>query len=223
MLLNFEDMLFDQFGPEHALSESLSLALQFSHLRSPEKVEAIRALHAPLSTDIAAYIESFRSALSDEIRDDLAFSYRVFLIPQIAKRENSSDLAVEFVHYDPTDPEQMKHYNQVVALVKPAVTQVANQGRLKAVDVCRAVEPIVRDVVGPTAKFVASSQHVAAWRFYKVRPPKSATDPSKTNPRYCHYDEVHKDYVYTDAWKQFLIQEMKRPGQYQEVIKVRPT
>jgi len=217
MLLNFEDMLFQQFGPEHALSESLSLALQFSHLRDPEQVAAIRSLHAPLSADIAEYIDSFRSSLTDDIRNDLAFSYRVYLIPKVANRESASDLAVEFVKYNPDDPEQMKQYNSVVALVKPAVTQVANQGRLKAGDVCRAVEPVVQEMHA-NKKFSASYHHAAACQFYKVRPPKSDTDRTKTKTQYCHYDEAHKDYVYTDAWKKFLVQEMKKPGQYQKVM-----
>jgi len=219
MLLNFEDMLFEQFGPDHALSESLSLALQFSHLRAPEQAKAIRSLHAPLSADIATYIDSFRSALSDEIRNDLAFSYRVYLIPKVANHEGSADLAVEFVKYDPNDPEDMTQYNRVASMVKPAVTQVANQGRLKAGDVCRAVEPIVQSVVGSTAKFNASYHHVAACRFYKIRPGRGDSDPTKTNTRYCHYDEAHKDYVYTDSWTAFLIQEMKKAGQYEKVVK----
>ncbi len=219
MLLNFEDMLFQQFGPDHALADSLSLALQFSHLRNPEQAKAIRSLHAPLSDDIAGFVESFRSSLSDEIRNDLAFSYRVYLIPKVANRESSSDLAVEFVKYDPNKPEEMKQYNKVAALVKPAVTQVANQGRLRACDVCRAVQPVVQEVVGPTAKFVPSYHHAAACRFYEIRPAKDASDPSKTTTQYCQYDEAHKDYVYTDAWRQFLIAEMKKPGQYEKVVK----
>ncbi|MEX2215164.1 MAG: hypothetical protein WD768_13605, partial [Phycisphaeraceae bacterium] len=75
--------------------------------------------------------------------------------------------------------------------------------------------------VGPHAKFNASFHHVAAWRFYKIRPPKGAADPTKTDPQYCHYDEAHKDYVYTDGWKRFLIQEMKKAGQYEKVMKAR--
>ena len=223
MLLNFEDILFLQFGPEHGLTESLSLALQFSHLRDPEQAEAICKLHQPLATDIAEYIDSFRSSLSDEIRNDLAFSYRVYLIPKVANRESSSDLAVEFVKYSLDEPEEMKQYNRVVALVKPAVTQVANQGQLKASDVCRAVEPVVKEVCGPDVRFTASYHHVGAWHFYRIRPPQGAADPRKTNSRYCHYDDAHKDYVYTEAWKKFLIHEMKRPGQYQKIMEAYKT
>lgn len=218
MLLNFEDMLFQQFGPEHALTESLSLALQFSHLRDPEQATAIRSLHAPLPADIAEYIESFRSSLSDEIRNDLAFSYRVFIIPRVANHEGSADVAVSFVQYDPANPEHMEKYKNLVAMLKPQVTQVANQGRLKPDDVCRAVQPVVREVCGANAKFNASYHHAAACQFYRVRPPARAADPTKTSTQYCHYDEAHKDYVYTDRWKKFLIHEMKIPGQYQRVM-----
>jgi hypothetical protein len=218
MLLNFEDMLFQQFGPEHSLADSLTLALQFSHLRDPDQACAIRRLHEPLAVDIAEYIESFRSGLSDDIRNDLSFSYRVYLIPKVVNNETSSDIAVEFVKYDPKKPEEMKKYEKVVALIKPAVTQVANQGKLKAVDVCRAVEPVVREVNGPNSKFTASYHHVGAWRLYSIRPPKGAADPTKTDQRYCYYDEAHRDYVYTDAWKKFLILEMRKLGQYQKVM-----
>jgi hypothetical protein len=217
MLLNFEDMLFQQFGPEHALSESLSLALQFSHLRDSGQTAAIRSLHAPLSPDIAEYIDSFRSSLSDEIRNDLAFSYRVFIIPQLANHEGSADVAVSFVKYDATNPEQMEKYRNVAAMLKPQVTQVANQGRLKASDVCRVVEPIVQQIYGPKAKFGPSYHHAAACRFYEIRPCKGSGDPTKTKTQYCHYDEAHKDYVYTDAWKSHLMQEMRKPGQYQKI------
>ena len=48
MLLNFEDMLFQQFGPEHGMANSVALALQFSHLRDPEQARAISRLHRPL-------------------------------------------------------------------------------------------------------------------------------------------------------------------------------
>lgn len=218
MLLNFEDMLFQQFGPEYALSDSLALALQFSHLRDSEQTLAIRKLHEPLAADIAEYINSFRSGLSDDIRSSLAFSYRVYLIPKIANRESHSDMAVEFVRYDPDDPEEMKKYDKITAMIKPAVVQVANQGRLKAGDICLAVEPVVRELYGEDARFSASYHHVGAWRLYNIRPPKDASDPTKTNPKYCHYDEAHRDYVYTDAWKTLLIHELKKPGQYQKIM-----
>jgi hypothetical protein len=95
--------------------------------------------------------------------------------------------------------------------------QTVNAGFMKAGDICRNVEPIVKEVVGSHAKFTASSHHVAACRFYKIRPSKGQ-DRTKTNIKYCHYDAAHNDYVYTEEWKAFLIDEMQKPGKYQEIL-----
>ena len=42
---------------------------------------------------------------------------------------------------------------------------------------------------------------------FSVRPLGSAddADPFDTNTKYCHYDEVHGDHVYTEAWVELLI------------------
>lgn len=41
---------------------------------------------------------------------------------------------------------------------------------------------------------------------FGVRPDKDDQDPFDTNPEYCHYDELHDDYVYYDAWVDKLVQ-----------------
>ena len=40
---------------------------------------------------------------------------------------------------------------------------------------------------------------------------------------FCHYDAAHKDYVFTEQWVTFLIEEMKKPGQYQKVLDAKAT
>jgi hypothetical protein len=41
----------------------------------------------------------------------------------------SSDLAVEFIHYDKSKPEQMEEYEKLIALIKPKEMSIANLGR----------------------------------------------------------------------------------------------
>ena len=217
-LFNFEDLLFKVFGSKHSLNESLSLALQFSYLRNQEQAEAIRRLHLPLAKNVVQYLSTFRSALSTDITNDLRYSYRIFIIPKTANSGDRADLAVEFVKYDPTKPEEMERYEHLLALIRPTVTSVVNPGHLKPGEVCKAVETIVQQVVGPTAKFIASYHHVKACMFYKIRPQKG-TDPRKTSVQYCQYDEAHRDHVYTEEWKKFLMHEMRKPGQYERIIK----
>ena len=71
--------------------------------------------------------------------------------------------------------------------------------------------------------FNASYHHAVACEFYKVRPKRGDPHPEKTNVDMCQYDAAHKDYVFTEKWVTFLIEEMKKPGQYQKLLEFRRT
>jgi hypothetical protein len=221
LLLNFEDFLYDEFGARHCLNTSLSLALQFSRMRDGYQDYSMQRNHGRLAGDLLKYISAFRSALSIDTLSDQRYSFKVFLIPKTVNHPSQADVAVEWVKYEPDNPDYQDAYERIVALVKPGMMQVANAGRLKPTDVCEAVRPIVQQVVGAAARFEPSAHHARAHQFYKVRPPSKAADPRATDSRFCQYDEPHKDYVYTSAWRDFLIDEMRKPGQYELVMKGR--
>jgi hypothetical protein len=132
LLFNFEDLLVGEFGERYALNECLSLALQFSCHRNENQRAAIRKLHKSLAKDVVSYINAFRSSLSTEQLQDMQFSYKVFLFPKPANREAGADLAVEFVKYDPNNPQEMARINSAVALIKPPTTTIARPAVLTA-------------------------------------------------------------------------------------------
>jgi hypothetical protein len=220
-LFNFEEVLFKEFGSKHCLSECLSLAIQFSRLRSDHQGKAISELHKPLRADIRQYLDTFRSSLTPELDADQQFSYKVFLIPKVANSQGQTEFAVEFIKFDPTKPEAMAQYEKLAALIKPSTSNVVNAGRLKAGDVCKRVQPVVKAALGKERCFNASYHHALACEFYKVRPKKGDPHPEKTKVEMCQYDAAHKDYVFTERWVTFLIEEMKKPGQYQKLLDFR--
>jgi hypothetical protein len=213
MLFNFEDFVLKEFGPRYALNESLTLSLQFSRVQDQEQAKAIRSLHSAVAKNVESYIQTFRSSLSSDIESNQAYSYKVFLVPKLANHQGQADVAVEFVKFDSGSPEQMKNYEKLVALMKPVSVQVANKGKFTAGAIAKAVASII------DKPFTASSHHARAWQFYRIRPPKRASKPEVTQTQYCQWDEPHKDYVYTDSWKEFLISEMKDPAKYEQVMK----
>ncbi|MCA9094382.1 MAG: DUF3644 domain-containing protein [Planctomycetaceae bacterium] len=221
-LFNFEDILFKEFGTKHCLSECLSLAIQFSRLRHDHQGSAISRLHKPLRSDIREYIDTFRSSLTPEVNADQQYSFKVFLIPKVANSQGQAEVSVEFIKFDPSKPEEMAQYMKLTSLIKPSVSHVLNAGRLKAGDVCKRVEPVVKAAIGKDRRFNPSYHHALACEFYKVRPKKGDMHPEKTNVEMCHYDAVHKDYVYTEKWVTFLIEQMKKPGEYQKLLESRP-
>jgi hypothetical protein len=221
LLFNLEDLIYQEFGDGCLLNESLSLSLQFSQLRNQNRDKSIAKLHQPIAKNIKSYIDGFRSSLSNEESNDLQFSYKVFIVPKLANHQSKDTLAVEFIKYDSANPEEMEQYEKVVSLMKVNQIAVVNPGRLKPGEICKVIEPIVKQVCGSNKKFVASSHHVRACYFYKVRPKASESDPRKTDIRYCQYDDAHKDYVYTKEWLEFLEKEMLKPGQYETIMKTK--
>lgn len=218
MLFNFEDMIFQEFGSRYAISESLAISLQFSRSLNDDQLDAIRRQRGTVSPDVDAYVKRYRSSLGLELSGDSKFSYKVFLIPKIANNAGQADIAVEFVKYDADNPKEMEEYNQLAAFIKTKNIPVANLDNLMPSEVCVAVEPIVQECVGQDKRFSASYHHARAYKFYEIRPEKGALNPGATKAEYCIYDEAHNDYVYTPAWRDFLVEEMKKPGRYEQVM-----
>jgi hypothetical protein len=44
-----------------------------------------------------------------------------------------------------------------------------------------------------------SDTHTRAWRFYGVRPPSAAADPTATNPTFCVWNQLSRGYGYTKS------------------------
>lgn len=208
LLFNFEEMLEREFGAKHAMQDSLAISLQFSRIRESAAQQALRQLLRPIPEDIQRYIEGFRSGLSPEVFSNMAYSYKVFLVPMLANHRTKDALAVEFVRYDPTNPE----HDKAVALLKQNLVPAVNVRRWKPKDV------VLQVALAIAPKRFTRHTHWLAWKFWKVRPEGGAVDPGGCDTKYCLYDVVHKDYVYTDDWVQFLIKELQNQETFDAVL-----
>jgi Domain of unknown function (DUF3644) len=215
MLMNFEALLCEEFGDKQALAPGLPYALQFSKSSAPAQQKAMRGAAKQHLQSIRKFVSEFRSALSDDVLSDEAYSFKVFLIPKVGTHAKSSDVAVEFVRYDPSKPEEMKQYERLVALIKPKQISVANLGGLKAGEV-------VRQVAARLGRKFNLYSHLRCWTHYNTRPPGKSAAPELCDNRYCYYDAVHKDYIYTPAWVDFLVEKLADAATYDLVLKGAP-
>jgi hypothetical protein len=142
---------------------------------------------------------------------DEAYSFKVFLIPKVGVHAKTSDVAVEFVRYDPTKPEEMKQYERLVALIKPKQISVANLNGLKA-------GQVVQEVSNRLGRRFTQHSHLKCWKHYNTRPHGNSPNPEICDNRYCYYDTVHKDYIYTSAWVDFLVQKLADNATYDLVL-----
>lgn len=208
LLLNFEDLITQKFGDYYALNNVLALPLQVTSVRNDKQAEVMKKVQAQHYNELKQYIDAYRGALSDEIYSDSQFSFRVYLIPQVGNHRTSSDCAVEFVRYDPNNPEEHESLQRNIALIKEKRVPVANQGKFKPKMVCE----ILSERLG---KKISIALHTAAWKYYDVRKQGYKADGCKTE--YCQFDEAHHDYIYTQKWIDFLYNKFSNADELERV------
>ena len=210
MLMNFEEVLVEEFGTGMALLDKVGVALQFSALRPSQQEEAIRRLQSAALDDVRDYIETFRAGLAPEVLDSSQFSLRVFLIPKLENNPNVADLSLEFVPYDPGSPKEMEELRRMTALIREKKVPVASKGLLKPMAVVERVKECL------PFNFT-SNTHARCWKHYKVRPPSGSDQPENTKADFCIYDELAKGYGYTEAWVKHLCRKLTDPVEYEAV------
>ena len=100
--------------------------------------------------------------------------------------------------------EDKEKFEKLNAIVKDKVVKIeaVNVGKLKP-------SKVLSDLKEQTGIQLKHSDHKQLLCIFKIRPYIEFNgkyfDPFETNTTYCHYDEVHKDYLYQDSWTQFLI------------------
>ena len=215
LLMNFEQILLKEFTAYYALNASLTLALQFSTQRSTETINAMRRLQSAEYQEVKKYIMEYEASLPDDILENSAYAFRVWLIPKTARDARNSDISIEYIPRENIDQEKLVELEQSIVAIKQTVREARNISYLKAGDVSKRVA----EAIGK--RFHHSSAHVQACKRHKVRPSSSDGDKSKTNIRYCVWDQAFRQYVYTEEWVKLLISEYSNEENYEALMKWR--
>lgn len=201
-LQNFEKIIIQEFGEKYGLNESLAIPLQLLSINPDWKNRVIKELQGKHYRIVKNYIDTYRQTLDETVWQSNEFSFRVFLVPQIGNNPRTSSCAIEFVKYDPNNPEEMEKYEKIVAFIKEKQVPVLNPGGYKAGEVSEEVRSKLGIIFNP------SYHHVLCWKHYQIRPERGNPQPYLTNLKYCQYDAAHKDYIYTKEWIDFLVSEL---------------
>ncbi len=211
MLLNFESLLIEVFGDRYAIRGGLTFALQFSRVVPRGQSTQTAKSQAKAFKAVKNYVDTFRSSLSTEVQSDLAYSFKVFLLPKIGNHASKDAVAVEWIKYDPSKIDEMNQYEKVVAMIKPREVQIANLGLLKPTQVTREVEARL-------GRRFTLYDHKLCYEHFKIRPASNAADPSSCNAQFCVYDALHKDYCYAPEWVEFLFEKLADETTYKAII-----
>jgi len=205
LLSNFENLLVKLFGAEYSINENLTYSLQFSTLRTEEQDRATkRALSADVA-DIKKFVETYRSSLPQNTFNSQEYSIKLIQIPKISNT-NRNDVAIEFVNWNTLNSEDKESFQKVDAIIKDRIIkhEVVNLGGLKP---GKVIDLIKKE----SGIKLSHHDHRCLFTIFGVRPKTNTTaDPFDTNTKYCHYDEVHQDYVYHQPWVDAIVSLLKK-------------
>lgn len=190
LVLNFEDWLVEQFGEQYVLIDTLFVPIQLSRVKrtlpiSKNEQSAIK------------FVKDYRGLLEASVENSQQYSFKAYLVPKIGNHRSSSDLAIEFVKYDPSNAEEMEKYDKAIIAIKEKHVSVSNQDHLKP--------SMVLDKLKQAGYDKNMNWHTSMWRKYKVRPSRNTKNKASCKTEYCIYDKPHQDYLYSDAWVEHLI------------------
>ena len=123
--LNYNLYIKKLFGEKYAIDKHLSISLQFSTIDDEQKDQLKEFTDLP--KNIASYINAFDDELSEELYNDIRFSYRVLYIPKSANRKGQADKVIEFI---PADSPEAKGLNKEYVLIKEKERKKYLPGRI---------------------------------------------------------------------------------------------
>lgn len=199
-LLNYEQELTSQFGNDQSLALRLRIPL-FVGTFSSQGEQALRTLRKSLPSDLRGFLTEFESGLADSITGDPRYEFRLRAAVELAPKDPDA-VAIQFTQYaDMTDAEKravedMGRKGQVI--VRDRKQPVSGLGRVMPK---RAAAEVQAEI-----PYLFNLNHFAAtWKRGKVRPLNGDSNPHRTNPDFCEYDEPTRSYRYTRAYVQHLI------------------
>lgn len=195
-LMNFENLLVDEFGDSHALCANLAIAMQLSRVSEQSQIDTLKQLQRDNYKIVRHYMESYRADLSDDIVESQQYRIRAMLVPKLGNHAKSSDLTVEFINVNNLSEEELKNYEQGVAFIKG----IENPFKLKPSKVMQSVKEKIPEFNMPL--------HTKCWKYYEARPRDIKT---VFKGEYASYIEGFDGYLYTNKWVKFLVDELRNP------------
>lgn len=223
MLLNFDEMLKNEFGEKYCIREMLSFSLQLS----PNSESISKASLNTEESKVLDFINSYRSSISTDVVSSGKYAFKAFLI-QVANHNSKNALPIQFIQYDKLTDSEKKNVERIAALVKTKLEKipVRNNTYMLPKEVISQVQSKLGDPKinsgGREINLFNSTTHTRCWKKYKVRPLKKSDNHLKTKVKYCVYDSAFDQYMYTPEWVNFLVNKMKDENEFNSLYKNPP-
>lgn len=213
LLMNYEDLLAREFGAAEGLSSTLRFPIFLSTLTEDARA-VLKRSRERLPMDVRNYLRGFDEGVPEEVLDHPSFELRILLVPKTGPR-SEADVALEFVRVGDLSPEQAESLQHMQVIIREKEVPVAGMDLHKPGQAAALVESRIPWVFN-------TSHHTKCWKYFAVRPEATASDPTRTDQRYCLYDRPHGDHLYTAAWVEKLVRDLGEASQFEAITGIAP-
>lgn len=207
-IINFEVELTRRFGATESLGHELKFPV-FVQSLTPERYEEQRELRRSLPNGIATFITEFQQDLSDEIRSDERFAYRLLLIPMKGPK-TEADMALNFVRQDDLTKEELQQLlgQQGSVIIAEKYRDATHGDEMLPKAAARAVQDGI-DFSFSVNDFTTLRK---VWGIGPVRTASKEQLPKSVG--YCLYSPAFKQFVYRPELVERMIQALGIAEQY---------
>lgn len=221
LIINYEQELVGEFGNEYSIAEQVHLPVSLSTF-SREGAAGMAAAQSALPVKLRDFFIDYRAGIDEETKSDRSFEFRIEITQKRAPTSDA-DLAVSFLRIEDLNEEELAHYEELERtgriILREKVRDVVNAGWLKP----KAAAAEVQEALG--CRFSHSSEFPRAWKALDVRPPnktKGKVARSKTDTRYCRYDEPNDSYLYSTDFVDLVVDRCRTPEKFKALIGLSP-
>ena len=209
MLMNYEEELTSTFGAEHSLADELRFPVYIATF-TPDGVDRMMRAQESLPKELAKVLTDSRE---EAVASDQRFEFRLHLVPKQGPRPET-DVSLTFLREEELSDEQRETLAGLdptgMVIVRERHRPVSNVDKMKPGEAARKIEQSI------LFRFSLYYHFILAWKRLAVRPDGGAKFPERTDERYCVYDAAHHDYLYTDAFVDLVIDQIRTPEGYEE-------
>lgn len=189
-IINFEAELVRRFGAAETLGSELKFPV-FVQSLSPSRYEEQRDLRRGLPATVSTFITDFQSGLTDDVRSDERFAYRLLLLPMKGPK-TEADLALNFVRQDDLSEDELR------ALLGQQGSVIVAEKYREAVHSDEMLPKAAADAVMLRIPFTFGvNDFTIVRKAWGIGPVKSGSkEQLPKSDGYCVYSPAFKQFVY---------------------------
>lgn len=211
-IINFEAELVRRFGSGETLGSELKFPV-FVQSLSPSRYEEQRNLRRGLPVTVSTFITEFQVGLTDFIRSDERFAYRLLLLPMKGPK-TEADLALNFVRQEDLSKEELQALlgQEGSVIVAEKYREVTHGDETLPKTAAEAVEERI------AFKF-SVNDFTTVRKAWQIGPAKSGDkDQLPNSDNYCLYSPAFKQFVYRSTLVQRMAEAVDTAEKYQALL-----